>query len=182
MFINASKKRKGFTQHCNSAGFTMLEMIIVVFVFLTGIVGVYSIIQNYYTTAIYSSNRLIASYLSQEGIELIKNLRDNNLIEDDSWTKNITDDCSSGIITCKIDYNDAKVLLDNGPSQAFLKKEANSFYNYDAGSPTIFKRKIKIIVNSSYINVSVETEWYKKNLTTIDGSVKVQDNLYGYWQ
>jgi len=197
------QKDKGFSKLNNfakgrirpkaySAGFTMLEMIIVIFVFLTGIIGVYSIIQNFYTTAIYSSNRFIASYLSQEGIELIKNLRDNNLITGDTvdWRANIisgyggSGNCLAGSI-CKIDYNNSAVSLDNGSSQAFLKKAINDFYNYDSGGSTIFKRKI-IITKSpdsspDYINVSVETEWYKKDLKTREGSIKVEDNLYGYW-
>ena len=58
----------------------MLEMIIVIFVFLTGIVGVYTIISNSYAATVFASNRLTALYLSQEVIELVKNIRDNNLI------------------------------------------------------------------------------------------------------
>lgn len=155
----------------------MLEMIVVIFVFLTGIVGVYSVIQNFYATAIFSSNRFIASYLSQEGIELIKNLRDNNLISGALWKTNIT--CAG---ECQIDYNDTALSTDTG----FLKKNAAGFYSYDpGGTSTIFKRKITIINPTlppppDFIKVSVETEWYKNGIK--NGSVIVEDILYGYWQ
>jgi prepilin-type N-terminal cleavage/methylation domain-containing protein len=166
-FINKRKINKGFT---------MLEMLIVIFVFLTGIVGAYGVILNFYTTSVYSSNRFTATYLSQEGIELIKNLRDNNLISGNLWTTGIT--CAG---VCKIDYNDTELSSDADPYTP-LKKDANSFYSYEASSSTIFKRKITIIENAvpNYINVSVETEWYKNGV--VNGSVKVEDNLYGYWK
>jgi prepilin-type N-terminal cleavage/methylation domain-containing protein len=162
----------------NNKGFTMLEMIIVIFVFLTGIIGAYSVIQNFYNTAIFSSNRFTAMYLSQEGIEIIKNLRDNNLLTPTDWTANIL--CMG---VCKIDYNDVTLTLDPEP-YTFLKRDENGeqFYNYDSGLNTIFKRKITTVTNSSpdSITVSVETEWYKGDIK--QGSVKVEDILYGYWK
>ena len=182
MFFNGSTKNKGFT---------MLEMIIAIFVFLTGIIGVYLTIQSFYTTAIFSSNRLIASYLSQEGIELIKNIRDTNLIAGNlDWKSNIIGIgtiCPGGVNnTCKIGYNDSPSMLAlDSSSGSFLKKDASGFYNYNGPTGTIFKRKIIVTSFTSpadYINVSVETEWYKKDSTTKEGSVKVEDNLYGYWQ
>lgn len=156
----------------------MLEMIIVIFVFLTGVVGAYAVIQNLYSTSIYASNRFTALYLSQEGIELIKNLRDNNLISGADWKTNI--ECAS---VCKIDFNDASLSSDSSP-YSFLKKDSSGFYQYEAGDNTIFKRKIMISESPSespdYITVSAETEWYRNGVW--QGSAEVEDILYGYWR
>lgn len=186
MVFKDCKKNKGLALHLGKKGegFTMLEMIIVIFVFLTGIIGVYSVIQSSYNSSIFSSNRLTALYLSQEGIELIKNLRDNNLISGADWKTNIIGGsaCSAGV-NCKIAYNDLSLTAD--PGNSFLKKNTTTgFYNYTIGLTSIFKRKITITSFSSpdYINISVETEWYKTNFSTKEGSVKIEDNLYGYWK
>lgn len=169
-----------------SSGFTMLEMVIIVFIFLTGIIGAYSVIYYFSTSAIFSSNQLVASYLSQEGIELVKNLRDNNLINGIvDWKSNIIGNCLSGNV-CKIDFNDLAVSSDNGANPAFLKRNDEGFYSYDFGSSTIFKRKITITnspnLSPDFIDVLVETEWYKNDLVTKEGSVKTEDVLYGYWK
>jgi len=161
----------------NRKGFTMLEMMIVIFVFLTGIVGAYGIINNFYVTSVYSSNRFTATYLSQEGIELIKNLRDNNLITEVPWTTNI--DCSE---TCQIDYDDSELFL---YQNLYLQRSTDGFYNHGSGVPTIFKRKItteKVNINGvlDHINVKVETEWYKNGVK--NGSAIIESQLYEYWQ
>lgn len=167
-------------------GFTMLEMMIVVFVFITGVVGVYGVILNFYKTAVFSSNRFTAMYLSQEAIELVRNIRDKNILNNAAdWQSNITSVCTTGS-TCKIDYNDTALSLG---SDFLLKDPATGLYRYNNGSDTggtatIFRRKIKITSYSSptdYINILVRTEWYKSGTNTVEGYVEVEDNLYGYW-
>lgn len=163
----------------------MLEIIVVIFIFLTAIVGAYSVIQNFYASTIYSTNRLTALYLSQEGIELVKNIRDFNLVNEAlDWKNNIISGiatCSNGII-CKIDFNDLSLSSDTSPYTYLRKDSETGFYNYDSGAIANFKRKIIITSNASpdYINVSAETEWYRNGVKA--GSVKIEDNLYGYWK
>lgn len=157
----------------------MLEMLVVIFVFLTGIVGVYSVINNFYATSVNSTNRITALYLSQEGVELVRNLRDNNLLSPSipPWNYGISDG------TYQIDYDDTFL---SSYADAWLMRNPDGLYYYGTGEKTIFKRKITIVgVNNAngqldHINVKVETEWYKGAVES--GSQIVESQLYEYWQ
>lgn len=72
-------------------GFTILELMVTIVVILIGVLGAYSVIQDILLSTAKSSNRLTATYLAQEGIELIRNERDTNWIigPPTSWTNNI---------------------------------------------------------------------------------------------
>ncbi|MFH1643260.1 MAG: prepilin-type N-terminal cleavage/methylation domain-containing protein [Patescibacteria group bacterium] len=62
-------------------GFTMIEMIIALSVFSIGIIGVFSLISVTASSLDNISNQLIASYLAQEGMEIVRNIRDSNFLK-----------------------------------------------------------------------------------------------------
>jgi len=70
-------------------GFTILELMITIVVISIGVLGAYSVIQDILLSTAKSSNRLTATYLAQEGIELVRNERDTNWIRNNGWTDNI---------------------------------------------------------------------------------------------
>jgi prepilin-type N-terminal cleavage/methylation domain-containing protein len=61
-------------------GFTLVETIVAIYVLLIGIVGAMSLAQQNISAIGISRDRLIATNLAQEGIELIRNKRDTNYI------------------------------------------------------------------------------------------------------
>lgn len=130
-------------------GFTLLETIIAVGVLAIGIVGSLTLVSKSVQTVKMSQNRLVASYLAQEGIELVRNIRDSNWAAGDpwdDWSGDGNSDAGSKNF-CEIAYNDADLDLStcdlfSGP---FLKLDtASNFYNYTSGVDTIFKRTIFI--------------------------------------
>ena len=60
-------------------GFTIVETIIAIFVFSVAITAVMAVFSRGIESTDYAKNKMIASYLAQEGIEHIRNLRDNYL-------------------------------------------------------------------------------------------------------
>ena len=63
-------------------GFTLLEMMVVIFVVTVGLIAVFSVIQRTVMLTTISVDRLIrAAYLAQEGLELVRNKRDSNWLE-----------------------------------------------------------------------------------------------------
>ena len=116
-----------------------MEAIIAIFLITVGIVGTYTLITQTISSATFSKDKLIAAYLAQEGIEIVRNIRDTNWLQGKSWDEGLH--CSYEVqysdyfvhmLPCwPCDYDDLRLLKIDG-----------GFYNYDSGDDTIFKRVI----------------------------------------
>ena len=118
-------------------GFTLPEVMIAVFIILIGIIGISGVFPKIISLAGLSSLEFTASYLSQEGIELVRNIRDENLLNFQNWDDGL-DEGDYGV------RYDGNILL-SGYGDVFLKIDSDGFYNYfSGGDDTLFKRKITI--------------------------------------
>jgi len=118
------------------AGFTILELMAVVFVVSIGMIAVMNWISQAFLHARVIRSKLIAAYLAEEGIEIVRNIRDTNWVEGDVWNSGIG---TSGDF--EMQYDD--IALSNYTGR-YLKINEAGFYNYSLGSDTKFKRKISI--------------------------------------
>jgi len=167
------------------AGFTLIEMMIAVFIMVVGIVGVMSLIQRVIFSSSISSSRLVASYLANEGAEIIRNVRDTNWLEARTvvnlWDEGLTGCSGAGFIA---DYSHSYGPNQTDPtfpcySGQYLNIDASGFYSYSSGVQTKFKRKILITQgsNSDIRNVLIEISWTDKGASY---SLSVQENLYNW--
>ena len=137
-----------------SAGFGLLGVIISVFIITVGLTAILSLANMSLKGASAGKMRLIASGLTQEGIEIIRNMREVELDWDD-WYEDAE-------IVAGGDY---RVQYDNSNLMAFsntvLKLDTTTgLYQYDIGEDTIFKRKITLTkVSSDQVDVRVEVSW-----------------------
>ena len=155
--------------------FTLIELMIAVFVIAVGTVGAFTVLQKVIVSTTLSSSRLTASYLAQEGIEIVRNIRDTNWIENKSWTQNIGG-CGGG---CEADYDDT-ALSSWGGDGSFLEINSKGFYSYDPGVETKFRRKIIVDETSGEkLEVTVEVFWEERGKTH---QVVVQENLYDWFE
>ncbi|MDP2930574.1 MAG: prepilin-type N-terminal cleavage/methylation domain-containing protein [bacterium] len=157
--------KNSFTQHHferslqSGAGFTLIEIIFALAIISSVTVAIFSLIQR--TTAFLpgAGNRLIASYLAQEGVEIVRNLRDNNRFAQPpiSWDYGLTG-CAAG---CEADF-DSQALI---PWAGRYFKNGSGLYNYDTGEATRFQRRITITAGGSDILiVSVQVSWEDKGV------------------
>ena len=63
-------------QYKSQAGFTMLEMLVAILIFSVCIVAMISVTANKATDSLYSKNKITASYLGEEGVEIVRHIRD----------------------------------------------------------------------------------------------------------
>jgi len=162
-------------------GFTIIELVITIFILSFGVIGVFSTFSIITILTSDSADRLTATYLAQEGMEIIRNIRDNNWLDMDAtctpelctttWLSNQLDGCLSG---CGVDYKSTGA--ETASAGTYLNNDSNGFYSYLAGEPTKFKRKITIepILDTAIIppdlnakddhivKVIVEVSWNKK--------------------
>jgi len=162
-------------------GFTLLEVIAAIFILTVGIGGSFALIQQTISTASMIQSRLIAAYLGQEGIEIIRNIRDNNWLEqresfqsppEPDWNKGMSG-CQGPINCCEGDYK-TKMSPSKTPltslvgcdfnSLNYLNIDSDGFYSYLPGTPTKFKRKILIDpIEDNKIKVAVIIQWEEKS-------------------
>jgi len=153
-------------------GFTFLEVLAAILLMTLGVMGTLSLITQTTIFTQIASSRFIASYLVQEGIEIVKNIRDTNFlkihkgIEGINWDTGLTG-CSLG---CEADYNDSALVS----ADRYLKIDGG-FFNYDSVTDTVFKRKITITPGTDILKVSVEVSWQERGRTH---KVTTQENLY----
>mgnify|MGYP001557849479 CR=1 FL=1 len=154
----------------NNKGFTLLETIVAVGVIMIGLVAVLTLINNslFYVSLI--KDRLIAANLNSEGLEVVKNIRDNNWLQNRAWNNGLSDG----------DYNVAYNSLSLSPyaDTELLIDASNGLYNYSIGSPTGFKRKISTSNLSSYeLRVISTITWQRKGITYTNSA---EDHLFNW--
>jgi len=189
----------------SGAGFTMIELIIAIFVLTVAVIGVYGAFSMMVITTAQMSDRFTASYLAQEGIEVVRNIRDNNWLQENDWRCGLTDlpegagECSVGNQDfsqntggAEADYKTGTSvgtgLTPYGASGRYLKLDSsnsNNFYNYLSGSDTKLKRRIIInTVNDYIIQVLVTVSWDEKS-TIINpngqNSITAEEYLYNWY-
>ena len=69
---------KKTTQYIKKQGFTLIETMIAITVMLIAVVAPMSLAQDGVTAARLAQDQIVAFYLAQEGVELVRNMRDYN--------------------------------------------------------------------------------------------------------
>jgi prepilin-type N-terminal cleavage/methylation domain-containing protein len=175
------------------SGFTLIEVIIALSIIMVGIIGAYGLVNQTISALSTASMQLTAAYLGKEGIEIVRNIRDNNDLavhhsesgydNADSWMSGLVSagvpsgiDCSSG---CDGDY------LKNYLARAYASQPLNfdgNFFNHNAVSSTNiatpYTRSIIITSAGSYLDVLVQVSWNERGR---NHSLKIKEYLYDVW-
>lgn len=121
------------------SGFSIGEVLISVFLISIALTTIMTMYNAGVKEIIDERDSVIASLLAQEGVELIRNIRDNNWANGDSSFLDI-DDSTAG---CRIDVGSINICEDSPPD--YLLSYSGSFYVHDSsGSATRFSRKVII--------------------------------------
>ena len=134
-------------------GFTLIETMVALAIFSVSIVSLIAMTSQGVANVSLAKNKLIASYLAQEGIEVVRNNRDSFGFD------SLNPDPLSG---------DLFYSTDNG------------YNNISDGSITPFKRKVTVnVVGKDEVKVSSEVKWVQGQ--GLGKSVTYSENLFN-WQ
>lgn len=100
---------------CSSQGFTLIETLVAISILLIAVVGPISLIGDALHKLYYAKDEMIAINLAQEGIEVVRQVRDSNMLGGVAWDTNIT--TTPGYYT--VDAGNA-----SGPPNTFIKTTA----------------------------------------------------------
>ena len=174
-------------------GFTLIEVIIALSIIMVGIIGAYGLVNQTLSSLSTASMQLTAAYLGKEGIEIVRNIRDDNYLaihhsepgydDTNSWMSGLTSsgvpsgtDCSSG---CDGDYSK------NYLTQAYAFQPLNfdgNFFNHNPTSSTNiatpYTRSIIITSIGGYLDVLVQVGWNERGRNHL---LKIREYLYNVW-
>ncbi len=132
------------------SGFTLIEILVSILILSTAIVGAFAMITFNFGTASLIRNNLIASGLAQEGIEVVRNIRDSKWLEGSTFN----DALPPGKYLVAYDTLDLNFSASNDPP--FIKKDSTGKYQYNFGKITSFTRVIIVKEVDNIINKDKE--------------------------
>lgn len=164
-------------------GFTLTEVLIALAILIIGILSGFILVTKVLYNVVVVQDRLTASFLAQEGIEAVRQIRDTNFLrilngESINWDEGLAP--GNYIIKTKIGSASLPELASASDIPVLLYDDLRRIYNYDDGETTTFQREIKITdVNENEIRVESIMSWRTKN---VDFDLTVEDHLYNWMQ
>lgn len=137
-----------------SQGFTLIETLFAILIFSAALLSLMVIASRGISATNQVKNETTAYYLAQEGLEVVRNIRDSNFVvataqSTTPWSVNFADagtvDCT-GTSGCYVTYNQAfpPALAPISGNAAEIKLDSNGTYG-NTGTSTGFNRVIRVI-------------------------------------
>jgi len=139
-------------------GFSLLETIVVLFIVSVGLISIVNLTISSLKAQTLNRNTLIAYQLAQEGLELIRNVRDTNWLSGNTWDDGI--EGSGSGTKYRVDFASWPVEV-SGISEATLQLASSTnagFYIHDSNSPSsLFSRMVTITTATGTASSTVES-------------------------
>ena len=153
-------------------GYILVESLIAITIVVVGLLGIFSLLSRSLSLNRVVADRFVAAYLAGEGIELVKNSIDNNILEGKPWNEGL----ASG--DYEADFHDTGLQTD---LHRTLRLDPNTgAYSYTETSPTNFRRTIHIDVSrdGEEITVGSRVAW----LTRGGGkfNINLEEHLFNW--
>jgi len=152
----------------NKLAFSLLETVVVLFIVSVGLVSILSLTVDSVRAQNLNKNSLVAYRLAQEGLELIKNVRDSNFIQNSSSTPVAWDQYIEGSVdgtNYRVDYATFQPATTTNISTAKLQLATTTdpgFYLHNSSCPdSIFSRLITITsATAASSTVTSLVQWF----------------------
>jgi len=167
---------KSYIPHSHNKGQLLIEAMVGLSIAMLGLLGIVSLISHSASLNRVVSNQFIATYLASEGIEITKNIIDNNIIQSNPWNSGLT---TAG--SFNVDYKSSNLQdVPFDENRALLFDSATGLYSYyQKGDPTPFIRMIKIKpIGSDEIKVNSVVSWTDRGGAKF--SVDLEDHFFNW--
>jgi len=186
-----------------AAGFTLVEVLIALAIFSIAITGVITVAAQGGTNISVARDKITATYLADEGIELMRAMRDTAVVdagvgfEDIGWAAFTSSSYASlcTVSSCDIDSTDysgsssipfpnSSNVIGCAPTGGFCPLKYNPTSGYysavaPAGLPSLFSRAIIIsVISADEVKVTSTVHWKEG---TVVQSVTQSENLYNWY-
>jgi type II secretory pathway pseudopilin PulG len=174
-----TKNKKSFAGR--QAGFTIIETLVAVLILTLSITGPMVFVNSSLRSAFLSRDQITAFYLAQDAIETIKNIRDENALQNNYWLEGIIlADCPSNDY-CLIKVNTVSdppiVEKCNGTDCGPLNLDSNGRFVHDLSEEdSRFTRNIYVREFTKEAQIIVEVKW-ESNVRIGRTRIVVQENI-----
>lgn len=150
-----------------------MEILVTIFLFGLAFTATTFILTTNIRSATALQNNFIASGLAQEGVEVIRNIRDRD------WFLGVAFGASVPDGSWRVQWDSqALIVLGSNPN---LKRDTGSgIFSYDAGSDTIFKRTIEIDTPVANVEkkIVVNVTWVERGGAS--KSISAEEHLFNW--
>lgn len=162
----------------HNSGFTILEVLIALFIISVAFSAAVHLLVTNSNSANIIKNAYIASGLAQEGVEVVRNLRDGDWFAGRPFgALGNPGGTAMADGAYRIQWNSQSLLSGLDP---YLKKESSSgIYSYDTGTDTLFKRQIQLSTANPGIEkkIVVTVSWFERGASR---SLNAEEHLYNW--
>jgi prepilin-type N-terminal cleavage/methylation domain-containing protein len=162
----------------NERGFTLIESIVAIFILLIAIVMPMAVVARALFAANYAQDQITAVYLAQEGVELVRNARDNNVLGGSAlWDQGSLSSCY-GASGCYVDAIHSNNMINTCSGTCpYVQEDMSggiSWYGNDSDwGNTKYIRTIRLSKISDYeIKINSTVTWETR---TVPRTVLVED-------
>ena len=151
-------------------GFTLIEALVALVILTIALGPALVLSSNISSTSSVTQHNLIAANLSQEGLEVVRALRDAN------WYSGLSFDTGLSDGIYRIEWNsNALITLGSNPP---LKISAG-LYNYSTGTDTLFQRTVTVTkINSEELRIISDVTWTERGNRV--RNVKAESHLFDW--
>lgn len=153
-------------------GYILVEAAVATTIILVGLLGIFALLSRSLSLNRVVSDRYVATYLAAEGIELVKNIIDNNLVQSQPFNAGL----SSG--SFEMEFDDLSLGANLNRQLNF--DAGSGHYSYGGGRPTPFKRSINIelVGGGDEIKVNSLVEWTSRGDARFE--VNLEDHFFNW--
>lgn len=165
-------------------GFTLIETLVAITLLTVAIVSPMSLVTKSLSTAYYARDQVTVFHLAQEAIEIVRRVRDNNILKNALGTDtDLLKDIPSGGEAFTVDARDDSMVRCPPEDGCPVLKTNGTFYGYGTGVewvPSRFTRTVRaefIDGGLDEVYVSVEVSWQTGSFK-VPKSIIISENLY----
>jgi len=171
LFCNVSERHY---RKMSCRGSILIESIVGISVSVIAMAGIFGLLSRSIAINKNLGQKLTATYLAAEGIEIVKSIIDANAANGRIWNE----DVSAGNYEVVYDTALLPSAISGESDNPLLFDDSSGLYQYDSGTETQFLRTAKISdISSDEIEVVSEVVWTERGISKI---VSLEDHFFNW--
>ena len=176
-------------------GFTLIEALVAITILTMSIAGPMVTASDGLKNSTFARDQIVAFYIGQEGVEIIRSIRDENALNNRPWLTGVSNyctdvatypsgcgidirnknfiNCASSLTACNIYYDSSGLVAGSG--------KPRGIYSHVSGgtTQTVYTRSIKIVpINGWESTIDVTVTWISRGVTK---TITVQSRLFNQY-
>jgi len=170
----------------NEKGFTIVETLIALTIFSIAVAGIITVTVQGGTSTTATRNRMVANYLAQEGIELMRGYRDSSVLATPGdaslgWNNFVSSVSGCVASQCNMNATNPSAPVGCASTGCPLVYTASGFYtSVGTGTATPYSRKINLAsYGSNEIEILSTVTWKEGSA---DRTITVQESIFNWYE